>query len=68
MTGYAQTNIQLYPRCAAGVTLFRIISFSAWLSRVRSATRCLRRLFSSSSCRSRRSSLTSSPPYRAFHR
>jgi len=47
---------------------FRVISFSAVLSRVKSATICLRRRFSSSNCRNRRSWLTSNPPYWAFQR
>src|SRR5262249_45996640 len=49
-------------------TFFRTSSLSAWLSKVRSATRRFSRPFSSSSCRRRRSSLTSRPPYRAFQR
>ena len=48
--------------------LFRTSSLSAWLSRVGSATRRFSRLFASSRCRRRRSSLTSRPPHGAFQR
>src|ERR1700693_3499467 len=41
---------------------------NARLSSSRSATACFSCRFSSSSCRSRRASLTSIPPYFAFHR
>src|ERR1051325_3682638 len=46
---------------------FRITTLSASLSRLRSATICFSRRFSSSSSRSRRASLTSIPPYFDFH-
>src|ERR1700737_3277125 len=45
---------------------FRITAFSASLSRLRSATMCFRRRFSSSSSFSRRPSLPSMPPYLLF--
>src|SRR5207244_5402459 len=45
---------------------FRITAFSASLSRLRSATMCFRRRFSSSTCLSRCASLTSRPPYFDF--
>src|SRR5262245_45539687 len=47
---------------------FPTSSFRAWLSSVRSATRRLSRLFSCSSVRRRRASLTSRPAYFAFQR
>src|SRR5205814_5095544 len=46
---------------------FATTVFKAWLSSVRSATTCFTRRFSSSSCRSRRASLISKPPYSPFH-
>src|SRR5262245_25745535 len=49
-------------------TFFPTSSFRAWLSSVRSATRRLSRLFSCSSVRRRRASLTSRPAYLAFQR
>src|SRR5690242_1669971 len=47
---------------------FVAMSFKARLSNVKSATTCFSFRFSSSSWRSRRSWLTSSPPYCAFQR
>src|SRR5947208_4924238 len=45
---------------------FRITAFSASRSRLRSATMCFSRRFSSSSSFNRRASLTSRPPYLLF--
>jgi hypothetical protein len=45
---------------------FRKTAFNASRSRLRSATSCFSRRFSSSTCRSRCASLTSSPPYFNF--
>src|SRR3954453_8407276 len=46
---------------------FEITALRTSRSRLRSATRCFRRRFSSSSCRSRLASLTCMPPYLPFH-
>src|SRR6267378_3237098 len=49
--------------CGGRHHFFALIAFSIWLSRVRSATMCFSRRFSSSSPFSLRASLTSMPPY-----
>jgi len=46
---------------------FATSAFNAWMSSVCSATICFSRRFSSSSCLSRCISLSSIPPYLAFH-
>lgn len=53
--------------CALGLrSLFEMSAFSAWLSRLRSATICFSRRFSSSSCFNFFASLTVIPPHFAF--
>src|SRR3954470_10613154 len=46
---------------------FEITALSTSRSRLKSATRCFRRRFSSSTCRNRFASLTCMPPYFPFH-
>ncbi len=82
ITGYGNRQQPAYPAltglvpCAEPVSIrpsvyvrpfFAITAFSISLSRLRSATSRFRREFSSSSDRNRCASLTSRPPYLAFH-
>src|SRR5712664_3138030 len=65
---FADTEVRLektrsLAACGGGHHFFAFTAFSIWLSRVRSATMCFSRRFSSSSALSLRASLTSIPPY-----
>ena len=57
----------LFPQLGKLHPFFRITALSISLSRLRSATSCFSRRFSSSICRSRAASLTSMPPNFDFH-